>query len=231
MGGAFIRDEEGGLSIGHSGKIGGGRKGIGQTAFLSLCRCAEAPVLFADGQTNDMLIVGAVGSAKFRAEIGYFVTEVQRIKKLLVTSDAAASAADRGFKPEFSGKRKAYQHEGAIESVATHGLVVGKLAAVLESHGLVPHSDRSRDLYLSQAGTATHLFEVKTDLSTTSVYTAVGQLMLHGAEDGMGLRRILVVPGSPTKKLASQLSTLKITVLEYSWEGSKPVLRGIKKVL
>src|SRR5262249_32854547 len=161
------------------------------------CRCEDVPVLFADGRTSEMLLVGAINSSKFRAEVGYFVREVDRIKTILVKGESAAPA-DK-FTPEFSGRKQRYLPEEPVESVATHGLVVGQLAALLEAEGWAPYNDRNRDLYLGSGDDPTHLFEVKTDLTTTSIYTAVGQLMLHGSLATSGLRRILVVPGAPTK--------------------------------
>ena len=227
--GAFAQDAGGRLSIVHSGKIGGGRKGIGQTAFLAHCRCENVPVVFADGRTSEMLLVAALDSSKLRAEIGYFVREVDRVKTLLVKGLGVLPAQDK-FTPEFSGKKQPYLPDTPVESVATHGLVVGELAALLEAAGRTPHNDRNRDLYLGTGEQPTHMFEIKTDLTTTSIYSGVGQLMLHGGAAN-SLRRVLVLPGMPSKSLAEKLASLDIDLLQYSWKGDQPVVKGLKELL
>jgi hypothetical protein len=146
--GAFLRGSDESLALGHSGKIGGGRKGIGQTALLADARSKKALVLFADGQTSTMLIVGAVNSSKFRAEVGYFVRDVQRVKALLTGEISAPPTVEDTFKPEFFGKKKPFSGPLEIEAVATHGLVVGALADALHALGKTPHNDLYRDLYL-----------------------------------------------------------------------------------
>ena len=228
MAGAFLRDSAGKLSVAHSGKIGGGRKGIGQTAFLSQCRCEEVSVSFADGQTSEMLLVGAIQSAKIRAEVAYFVREVQRVKTLIVEEGGTPTQGGK-FTPEFSGKKRSYKTATDVESEATHGLVVGELAEILEARD--PQNDRNRDLYLGGGKQPTHLFEVKTDLTTTSIYTGIGQLMLHGASGGKRPIRISVLPGNPSKQTAKRLESLRIRILKYRWEGAHPVITGVSKVL
>jgi hypothetical protein len=228
MAGAFARDSCGGLSIAHSGKVGGGRKGIGQAAFLSLCHCAAAPVTFADGITTEMLIVGALTSKKLRAEIAYFIREVERIKPMLVkAADAKNGAKGDKFAPEFSGKKKAFLVVGQVEAIATHGLVVGALADALEALSLAPHSDQQRDLFLGPGGAPTHLFEIKTDFTPYSIYTGVGQLMLHGVAKSASPVRVLVIPGTPSGSLGAQVNALKVRMLTYSWEGDKPVIKNL----
>jgi hypothetical protein len=74
----------------------------------------------------------------------------------------------------FSGKKRAYTADAPVEALATHGLVVDRLAALLKARD--PHNDRHRDLYLGNGTAPTHLFEVKTDLTSTSIYA--------GASDG-----------------------------------------------
>ena len=229
MAGAFARDSRGQLCIVHSGKIGGGRKGIGQTAFLAQSRGAKVPVSFVDARTFEMVLIGVVGSARFRATVRDFVQEVDRVKALLVDGSGSVSGSDK-FTPEFAGKKRSYLPDAPVETVATHGLVVSQLAKLLEEQGRTPHNDRNRDLYLGTGDQASHLFEIKTDLTTTSIYTAVGQLMLHGAAMN-GLRRILVIPGVPGRALAQKLESLEITVLTYSWKGDQPIITGLSDLL
>ena len=62
-------------------------------------------------------------------------------------------------------------------------------------------NDVPRDLYVfSFKGRVRMLFEAKTDLSTSSIYGAVGQLMLHAAVEPKEPRLIFVAPGTPKPK-------------------------------
>lgn len=74
------------------------------------------------------------------------------------------------------------------------------------------------------------LFEVKTDTNTTSIYTGLGQLMLHGAREDVSPRRILVVPGEPDATTREALMRLGVSVLSYTWKDSSPEFLGLVEV-
>ena len=60
-------------------------------------------------------------------------------------------------------------------SFCDHGIVVKHLRRCLQEQGHSTGKDRFRDLYVHRKGRITSLFEVKTDTSTASIYSAVGQ--------------------------------------------------------
>ena len=72
--------------------------------------------------------------------------------------------------------------------------------------------------------------EVKTDQNTTSLYQAVGQVMLHAALRYGAPHRILVLPGAVTAQTASRLKRLGISVLRYEWKGEKPAFVGLRRM-
>jgi 5-methylcytosine-specific restriction protein A len=84
--GAFLRDTGGRIYLGHSGRVGGGRKGIGKTAF---CRYTDldnwAPVHWPDSKYTDYLLLGQIGGNDLKAGIVTFVHEVARFKDWAVT--------------------------------------------------------------------------------------------------------------------------------------------------
>ncbi|MFN7919111.1 MAG: hypothetical protein U0Q16_03385 [Bryobacteraceae bacterium] len=145
--------------------------------------------------------------------------------------------ADKGkpdlwFTPEFEGKRKKYALTVAIESQCDHGTVVNSLHADLKGMDLNGLRTSAIDLYLTDdRDEITHLFEVKTDQSTSSLYQAVGQAMLHGSVQDNAPRRILVLPGTVSAETGWRLQRLGISVLRYEWEGSRPVFIGLNDVL
>ena len=77
------------------------------------------------------------------------------------------------------------------------------------------------------------LFEVKTDVTTTSIYTAVGQLLLNGGAGPRASKLVLVLPDKPKPKTAEALMSIGVAVLDFEWRGNKPVIRdsALKRVM
>jgi hypothetical protein len=234
--GMFATDSRRRICLTHSGKIGGGRRGVGQTAFLEQFRGADAMagITMPDGSVRPMIVIGAVDDPSFPAQVGHFVREVERVKALLTaTEDRRSTGAPprTRFSPEFAGKRRPYLMEGAVEADAKHGLVVEEIARLLAERNRRYANDRNRDLYiLDGRGRMTHLFEVKTGVDSTSVYTAVGQLMLNGEAEAAVPRRMLILPARPDRKTAAALAKLGIEVVTYEWRDNRPVFRHLDQL-
>lgn len=77
--GAFIRDADGALYLCHTGKVGGGKKGVGKYAFLEwLDRSGSHPRVQVDGR--DLVLVARLGSDTLVADIARYVTAIQAFK-------------------------------------------------------------------------------------------------------------------------------------------------------
>jgi hypothetical protein len=234
--GAFAEDEQGFLYLVHRGNIGGGRKGIGKEAFLDAYSEPLQP-LDEGGTSSHVIVVGALEKRTIVADIERFTLRVQSIKDQLATKVRSVRSQGRNqhqegkFRPEFRGKRK-YTTRGEIEANVTHGIVVDALRDELERLGLKAFRTQSRDLYVpSKRGRKLHsLFEVKTDLSSTSVYIGVGQLMMHGG-GGDALRQILVAPAGLDAPRMKRLRNVGIRIVTFRWTGGRPVLSGLTAAL
>ena len=80
--GLFARDPAGNLVLAHSGKIGGGRAGIGKEAFLSHLGDADVvSVNFPGGEVYDYVAIGRVNSPDFREGLARFVHTVGSFKE------------------------------------------------------------------------------------------------------------------------------------------------------
>lgn len=235
-GGLFVRDDNGSIYFAHSGKIGGGRKGIGKSAFLSAYRGTRERVAWPDGKKSEVIVLGRIDGDRFAAQIANFISEVQRFK---------ASAAQNGenalnksappepqFNPEFSGKRNGYRMPPEIEARCDHGLVVSALANALQAIGIGVANDQNRDLYIpSHKSRMRILFEVKTDVTTSSVYQAIGQLHYHSALQTPPPSLVMVLPGTPNTETKRVLVRLQIKVLVFGWEDSQPVFRNLRELI
>ncbi|MBZ5539845.1 MAG: hypothetical protein LAN61_04905 [Acidobacteriia bacterium] len=224
-GGAFVCDSQGQVYVAHSGKIGGGRSGIGKSAFVAAYRGKNwNTVIWPDKKETEMIVIGRVDGAHLQGQIAHFVSEIDRFKKSAMgrKSPTKSQKQKSTFSLEFMGRRKAYAIHNEIEGECDHGPVISALADALQKRGLRCANDIPRDLYtFSSTGHIQMLFEAKTDLSTASVYCAIGQLMFHAAAEPKEPRRVFVAPGTPTPKTKFALKKLGIEILSYKWDGGR----------
>lgn len=233
--GVFARDENGHICLAHSGKIGGGRKGIGKSALMSFLRGANIlPVGWPDGVESDVIVISPLSDKRLVARIASFVHEVERFKTAVASGKPPIPRyyTAASFQPEFSGRRAPYSGKALVESSCYHGDVVNALAEELEGRGYKLGNDRKRDLFVaSRSGNMQILFEVKTNLTASSIYGAVGQLMIHGATQKQPPRRVLVVPGTPNVKTRAALKRAGLEVLTYAWTKRGPAFKKLANVL
>jgi hypothetical protein len=87
--GAFALDQDGKTCIVHSGKIGGGRKGIGKTAFWNFCgsRGQVVTISWPDRKESDGFLVGYLDDEKLVERISSFVGEVRDFKEQVIGAD------------------------------------------------------------------------------------------------------------------------------------------------
>jgi len=82
--GVFVRDRAGNLMLGHTGKIGGGRVGIGKTAFL---RGYSGREIRAEWKNRDhavrseVIVIGRIRGSNFLSEVSNFIVEVELFKQ------------------------------------------------------------------------------------------------------------------------------------------------------
>lgn len=231
---AFAKNPDGDVYLIHTGKVGGGRTGIGKETFRDYFPGSDqyVSVRWPDGVYSDEICIGKVGDRLLLNNVSHFVKEVDKFKTLvtqgkLPETESVEPLEGPNFTPEFSGKRKKYTLNGSVEANCTHGQVVSALNSELKSKGHKTASDRSRDLFILKGKKVNVLFEVKTDLTTTSIYGAIGQLMYHGAAQKSEPKRVLVVPGKPGKKTQKILQKLGIKIVEYTWHRDLPVFKKL----
>lgn len=215
--GVFIADGRD-LFLGHTGKVGGGRKGIGKVAFRSWYRGGLHTVEWSDEYQEEIIVIGRIGASTLPAHLARFVRQVSEFKAIArgKAQDSGKRNPEVSFVPEFRGTVTDGTRREEIEVSFFHGHVVDALQRLVVST-LVPANDDQRDLYcVGQDGRTVALFEVKTSMDTTSIYTGVGQLPIHGAALPANVPRVLVVPDSPTGELAVALGKVGIVVLPYA---------------
>ncbi|EOG7704959.1 hypothetical protein ACLINR_004494 [Vibrio parahaemolyticus] len=134
-------------------------------------------------------------------------------KKTLELSEAGA----RYFSSEFSGKKKV-KPSASAEANVIHGYIVDQLKVFVEENyeNSVVFNTQKIDLAIDLKGSITTIFEVKTSPDTQSIYTAVGQLFMHGV--GIpDVNKVIVLPETlDNETTVNCLNELGIEVLLFS---------------
>jgi hypothetical protein len=148
------------------------------------------------------------------------ILPVRTVSPIVEATRRLATPALDSFSPESQGPRAPYTISNPIRANRLHAMVVNALSKELEHCGHRVANDQARDLtVLRSDGRVEILFEVKTDSSTFSIYSGVGQLLLHGAAETPEPRRVLVLPVAVNKKLGNALQKIGLHVLLYSFQG------------
>ena len=85
--GLFISDSAGAIHLAHSGKVGGGRAGVGKSAFLgSRNKNDLVPVRFPDEKETEYVVIGRIDDDDFLAELAAFVYAVEEFKRDAATA-------------------------------------------------------------------------------------------------------------------------------------------------
>lgn len=178
----------------------------------------------------EVAIIGSIDGPQLPYSIAEFSREADRIRNL--ANGAPLVGQGHTFAPEFEGRRRRYSLDSIIAPQANHGRVVNTLENKLRSKGYVPRNDMKRDLFIEDdCKRMLLLFEVKTTVSTTSVYQGVGQLMLNGQAQGHEWDMVLVLPQALDVNTGRALDELGIKVLTYTWRGRQPAFGGLDKIL
>lgn len=234
--GFFARDEQTGIVyLLHSGKIGGGRKGVGRNAFLAWFNEELHVAADIDGNERAGVIVMPVEGEMAVQSLTRFIDHVSMFKQqvrtgMMETRDFKKREAEyKDFYQESSGRRKG-RRKSSFDYFSNHGLVVDALKEWRESKGLSA-SEKIRknqliDLGVFTNGKLSELYEVKTSVDRQCLYSAIGQLVVHSADKEC--RRTLVVPkiDSLPEDFEKVLDVLGIERLGFIKKGKKFVIEG-----
>lgn len=222
--GAFIESGDGEIWIGHRGKIGGGRRGIGKSLLLN---AYKGPELTADdgSQPSAFIPISKLKSESLCADVAKFVQMVDRAKSGASPPSVGTRArgpswpAETGhtFRPEFEGILDYSASSNHHQATRMHGLIVNQLARSLELAGFKVANSKHFDLLVSTRSEPPHsaLVEVKTDLSTTSIYTAIGQLYAYHEALTGSVELVSLFPRGLPDSWRNLLQSLEIHHVEF----------------
>lgn len=223
--GFFARDNSTGkVYLMHSGRVGGGTKGVTKAALLTWSGLQLVEAVDSSGGIREGVIVMPVeGSAATRAAIRYIGT-IARFKLAVRAGEISSSEFQRkqkelnDFYTEARGRRTGTR-KSEIDYLSRHGEVVDAINDWRRSSPM-PKGARIVKSVLIDMGVACGLelievFEVKTSSARQDIYSAIGQLMVHGA--AQNCRRVIVLPlkDAIARDLKESLQRLGIELLQF----------------
>jgi hypothetical protein len=222
-GGAFLSDPASeSVFLAHSGRLGGRSSGQG-TSFLTQFETITVNI----GESKKpYTIIGEINDASLNARIADFVAAAAAFKSSKAKKANTKKAKSNPEKPgndEYAGTL-AYRRKGYVETVRLHGRVFKALKDALRLRGVTASRDVYRDLFYTKNGRQV-LFEIKTSTTPQHIYTAVGQLMMHGIAKTQSASCFVVLPAIPGTH-AKKLRTLGIGVISYR-ETSKGLVFNV----
>lgn len=229
--GFFAKDPSTGqVYLMHGGRVGGGKPGVGRSAFLAWSKATLEDVYASDGTTRSGIIIGNVATNDLAGRIWHFVQLVRNFKDAVASgeldSDEMRDAIVQWgeFNSESSGRR-----QGRRESVLDYTSYHGEVVKALYEERLTNRRDGERvgnnrliDLFVIKNSVMTEIFEVKTSLDRQSIYTAIGQLFCHSVDGATSISRTLVVPeGQLPAGLEKCLASHSISIRRFSITSAK----------
>ena len=227
-GGYFARDSDTGrVYLLHSGRVGGGTKGVGKEAFLTYAllngyELVETVDSFGDSR-HGLIVMPVEGRGAVQSALRY--VSIVRAFKVAARGGALVTKEFRKKISEFSnyyrearGRRKGLRKR-QFDYISRHGDIVDALYEWRKSKPMPPRSRFVKTILLDM-GLATgkklvEVFEVKSSADRQVIYSAIGQLMVHGVEKSC--RRVIVLPEGPLLRsdLAASLKRLRIELLRF----------------
>lgn len=234
VGGYFVRDtRENQIYLAHSGKIGGGKTGVGKEAFFAWSNPELIEAVDIKGRTrNGVLVLPLDRAAATRSAINYIETVAhfkQAVKnRELETPDFQSKLQKfRDYYPEPRGRRSGRRARD-FDYISRHGEVVDALVRWRTALGLPRKSSVVKnvlvDLGITVDEKLRELFEVKTSTSRSNIYSAIGQLLVHSAQNNC--KKTLVIPGEEPLQVDIQnaLDALKIRIVTYRLTAEEVII-------
>jgi hypothetical protein len=230
--GFFAKDTQTGqMYLMHDGGVGGGRKGVGQTAFLAWSDSKLVPVADSEGDVRLGVIVAPIDAKETASDIARFLQRTIEFKAAVKrgeTSTPQARAAQRRFGDyfdEFSGKKRRRRIR-EIEYISRHGDIVRALRE-WRQQTLEASEKFVKDAYIDlgvRAGDALReLYEVKSSCERQALYTAIGQIVVHDDSPSGSCKRFLVLPNDETipRDVTRALTRSGISLIRFELQGDK----------
>lgn len=201
--GFFARNLKNGRTyLFHSGRVAGGKKGVKKDALVAWAELDIVQVATLNGKSREGIIVMPTsGKGAIRPALDYVQAiidfkEAVRAGKTQTKSAQSKAEKLRDYYDEFFGRKQGKINKTRVDYESRHGEVVKRLRERRKDQGLKRDlrivKNRLLDLGVADGEKLIEAYEVKSGCSRGEIYTAIGQLMVHGGASGC--TKTLVVP-------------------------------------
>lgn len=227
--GFFAKDTLTGMvCLMHNGKIGGGKKGVGKNAFLAWSKAKPVDVFDKTGNARRGIVITHLSSSTIGDDIGRFLENVDQFKQAVRNGEAGTPTSpetDLTYDSEFSGIKKG-ERSREIEYLTRHGEIVDALEQWRRNQSPLTAGEKTFNTQLIDLGVCNaknqlrEVYEVKTNMARQTLYTAIGQVVVHASAD---VRRFIVLPTGAALPADVQraLFVLNIGELRFKMTASK----------
>lgn len=230
----FARDSEtGSIYLMHSGRVGGGTKGVGKENFLAWSNQRLVKVLDSSGKIKESIIVMPITGIAATKPLFRYIDTIAKFKQAVRDGELTSSEFQKkkkefsDFYSESSGRRQGKRSE-EIDYISRHGEIVDALYAWRNSNPL-PKKGCLVKNFLIDLGVAIdknliEVYEVKTSSKRINIYTAIGQPMVHGVSNKC--QRTLVLPHDQklAQDLQDTLEHLNIKLLTFKLNKKSAII-------
>jgi len=216
----------------HTGDLGGNRAGIAGKSFLGWTNRPAVDVVDSQGKVARALPVARVGDPGMATDVAAFVREVAAFKdggSKRRSSDPDSESAFTGDSSEREGAFAVAPRAG-YEAVRHHAMVRNRLAHLLSDVRPDVTRDLARDIIVGKPERPELEFEVKPLADPQSVYTAIGQLMMHSVKHP-ARRRVAVLPSRLRAEYRSALGKLGIDLVTFTVNRHRIEFDGLDRVV
>ena len=225
--GFFARDDiAGALYLMHSGNVGGGRRGVGGRAFRAWYGKRRVPVFDPDERVRFGFVVVPLGASDPTRPARRYVDSIEAFKQAVTEGKIDPDDPDfrrrmqefDDFYKEPRGRRRGHR-PGEIDYYSRHGEVVDALHEWRKEQPLTRRQRIVKNVFIDMgvedgANNLVEVYEVKTSSERSDVYTAMGQLMVHGSDE---CEKYLVLPRGRDlpNDLADALERHRVELLRF----------------
>lgn len=226
LGGTFVREDMSGATfLAHRGIVTRGKSRIPWARLTALT--TERPIVVATSSgPREMFLVSSLDSEDLLGDIARFAQEIRaaldRNPHSTSTTRDPFEIVLRDFINEFTGGRNIPPRQ-AQTAVVRHGEVVKSLRDLLVKAGATQKSQKV-DLFFAPSVGNPYLFEVKTGVDSTSLYTGIGQLYMYSAAllpkvASKVIHKVLVIPEGLSEACQHRVrKEIGVEVLTYAWK-------------
>lgn len=227
--GLFAADSSGKHYLCHTGRVGGGKKGVGRTSFVAWLAEEPAAIVDPDGKSTPAFPIAEIGSPRMVEQIAEYVRAVADFKGGYPAPVKNILAGAFGGSDEEHEGKKDVPGRDAYTASCDHAIVRNRLTDLIAATGRTVSRDQQRDILVGATAKPEAEFEIKTSAEAQCVYTAVGQLLLHDSMLPVK-RRVAVLPDPVAPRISRAIASLKIDLVTFRWSDTHIRFKGLDRI-